>query len=141
MIFFATRWTGCQTLVSEFIAPELIPFIWFGGIATVIYIFFHKFSDVIKEKFRQTNLHRRKEERTGNTDGQIDDLIKNAPRILDEVNKEISAQRAKGVTNDQMKSLLQKKQLLELGTSIPPEVINIVAKPLVKKIIGFVGSI
>ena len=128
-------------LLSEFIAPEIIPFIWFGGIAITVYVFFHKFSDVIKEKFRQTNLHRRKEERTGNTDGQIDDLIKNAPRILDEVNKEITAQRAHGVEDSQMKGLLQKKQLLELGTSIPPEVINIVAKPLVKKIIGFIGSI
>jgi len=127
--------------LSEFIAPEIIPFIWFGGIAITVYVFFHKFSDVIKEKFRQTNLHRRKEERTGNTDGQIDDLIKNAPRILDEVNKEITAQRAHGVTDDQMKGLLQKKQLLELGTSIPPEVVNIIAKPLVKKIIGFIGSI
>ena len=128
-------------LLSEFIAPEIIPFIWFGGIAITVYVFFHKFSDVIKEKFRQTNLHRRKEERTGNTDGQIDDLIKNAPRILEEVNKDITAQRAHGVEDSQMKGLLQKKQLLELGTSIPPEVINIVAKPLVKKIIGFIGSI
>ena len=128
-------------LLSEFIAPEIIPFIWFGGIVITVYVFFHKFSDVIKEKFRQTNLHRRKEERTGNTDGQIDDLIKNAPRILEEVNKEITAQRAHGVEDSQMKGLLQKKQLLELGTSIPPEVINIVAKPLVKKIIGFIGSI
>ena len=128
-------------LLSEFIAPEIIPFIWFGGIAITVYVFFHKFSDVIKEKFRQTNLHRRKEERTGNTDGQIDDLIKNAPRILDEVNKEITAQRAHGVEDSQMKGLLQKKQLLELGTSIPPEVVNIIAKPLVKKIIGFIGSI
>ena len=68
-------------------------------------------------------------------------MINNAPRILDEVNKEITAQRAQGVKDEQMKGLLQKKQLLELGTSIPPEVINIVAKPLVKKIIGFVGSI
>ena len=69
-------------LLPEFIPPEVIPFVWFGGIVITVYVFFHKFSDVIKEKFRQTNLHRRKEERTGNTDGQIDDLIKNAPRIL-----------------------------------------------------------
>ena len=68
-------------------------------------------------------------------------MINNAPRILDEVNKEITAQRAQGVTDEQMKGLLQKKQLLELGTSIPPEVYNIVAKPLVKKLIGFVGKI
>ena len=126
--------------MAEFIAPEIIPFIWFGGIAITIYVFFHKFSDVIKEKFRQTNLTRRKEERTGNTDGQIDDLIKNAPRILEEVNKDIMAQRAKGVTDDQMKGLLQKKQLLELGTSIPPEVYQMIGKPLVKKVISWVGS-
>ena len=41
------------------------------------------------------------------------------PRILDEVNKEIEAQRSQGVKDEQMKGLLQKKQLLELGTSIP----------------------
>jgi type III secretion system FlhB-like substrate exporter len=31
--------------------------------------------------------------------------------------------------------------MLELGTSIPPEVYNIVAKPLMRKLIGFVGKI
>ena len=72
---------------------------------------------------------------------QFDNLVTNAPRILDEVNREISAQREQGVTDDQMKGLLQKKQLLELGTSIPPEVYNIIGKPLVKKIIGLVGKI
>ena len=127
-------------LLAEFIAPEIIPFIWFGGIAITIYVFFHKFSDVIKEKFRQTNLTRRKEERTGNTDGQIDDLIGNAPRMLNEVNKIIAEQKASGVPDEQMKGLYQKRQMLELVTN-NQEVINILGKPLLKKVLGFVKAI
>ena len=126
--------------MAEFIAPEIIPFIWFGGIVITIYVFFHKFSDVIKEKFRQTNLTRRKEERGGNTDGQIDDLIGNAPRMLNEVNKIIAEQKASGVPNEQMKGLFQKRQMLELVTN-NQEVINILGKPLLKKVLGFVKAI
>ena len=126
--------------MAEFIAPEIIPFIWFGGIAITIYVFFHKFSDVIKEKFRQTNLTRRKEERTGNTDGQIDDLIGNAPRMLNEVNKIIAEQKASGVQDDAMKGLYQKRQMLELVTN-NQEVINILGKPLLKKVLSFVKAI
>ena len=128
-------------MASELIPPEIIPLVWFSAIAVTVYVFFRVFSSTLKEKFRQTNLSRKKAEGSGQMDSQIDDLIKNAPRILDEVNKEITAQRAHGVEDSQMKGLLQKKQMLELGTSIPPEVINIIAKPLVKKIIGFIGSI
>jgi len=126
--------------LADFIAPEIIPFIWFGGIAITIYVFFHKFSDVIKEKFRQTNLTRRKEERGGNTDGQIDDLIGNAPRMLNEVNKIIAEQKASGVQDDAMKGLYQKRQMLELVTN-NQEVINILGKPLLKKVLGFVRAI
>ena len=126
--------------MAEFIAPEIIPFIWFGGIAITIYVFFHKFSDVIKERFRQTNLTRRKEERTGNTDGQIDDLIGNAPRMLNEVNKIIAEQKASGVEDAAMKGLYQKRQMLELVTN-NQEVINILGKPLLKKVLGFVKAI
>ena len=126
--------------MAEFIAPEIIPFIWFGGIAITIYVFFHKFSDVIKEKFRQTNLTRRKEERGGHTDGQIDDLIAGAPRMLNEVNKIITEQTAAGVPPEQMKGLLQKKQMLEL-VSNNAEVINIIGKPILKKALGFMRSI
>ena len=127
-------------LLAEFIAPEIIPFIWFGGIAITIYVFFHKFSDVIKEKFRQTNLTRRKEERGGHTDGQIDDLIGNAPRMLNEVNKIIAEQTAAGVPPEQMKGLHQKRSMLELVTN-NAEVINIIGKPILKKAISFMKAI
>ena len=127
-------------MVNELIPPEIIPIIWFAGITISVYFFFRKFSDVIKARITHTTRKNKTVdvEETGN---QIDNLINNAPRILDEVNKEIESHREKGVTDEQMKGLLQKKQLLELGTSIPPEVYNIVAKPLMRKLIGFVGKI
>jgi hypothetical protein len=127
-------------LVNELIPAEIIPLVWFAGISITVYFFFRKFSDVIKEKIKHTT-RKNKTVDTEDTANQIDNLVNNAPRILDEVNKEIQAQREQGVTDEQMKGLLQKKQLLELGTSIPPEVINIAFKPIVKKLIGFVGKI
>ena len=131
---------GCLCLVNELIPPEIIPIIWFAGISVTVYFFFRKFSDVIKEKIKHTT-RKNKTVNTEEAGDQFDNLVNNAPRILDEVNKEITAQREQGVTDDQMKGLLQKKQLLELGTSIPPEVYNMIGKPLVKKLIGFVGKI
>ena len=127
-------------MVSELIPPEIIPLVWFSCIAVTVYVFFRVFSSTLREKFKQTNLTRRKEEKGGNTEGQIDDLIKNAPRILDEVNKEIIAQRAQGVTDDQKKGLLQKKQLLSLVAD-NQEIINIIGKPVIKKLLGFVRAI
>ena len=127
-------------MVNELIPPEIIPLVWFSCIAVTVYVFFRVFSSTLKEKFRQTNLSRKKVDSSGQMDTQIDDLIKNAPRILEEVNKDIISQRAKGVSDDQMRGLLQKKQMLELGTSIPPEFYQIVGKPLVKKVIGWMGK-
>ena len=140
MMFSDIICKGCQILVSELISPEIIPFVWFACITISAYFFFRKFSDVIKEKIKHTT---RKNKTIDSEDAgnQFDNLVTNAPRILDEVNREISAQREQGVTDDQMKGLLQKKQLLELGTSIPPEVYNIIGKPIIKKIIGLVGKI
>jgi len=127
-------------LVSEFIPPEIIPLVWFSCIAVTVYVFFRVFSSTLKEKFRQTNLTRKKAEGSGRTDGQIDDLINNAPRILNEINKTIAEQKAQGVSDEQMKGIYQKKQMLELVTN-NAEVINIIGKPIIKKLLGFVKSI
>jgi len=127
-------------MVNEFIPPEIIPLVWFSCISVTIYVFFRVFSSTLKEKFRQTNLTRKKAEGSGHTDGQIDDLINNAPRILNEINKQIKEQEVSGVTQDQMKGLLQKRQMLELVTN-NAEVINIIGKPIIKKLLGFVKSI
>jgi len=127
-------------LVSEFIPPEIIPLVWFSAIAVTVYVFFRVFSSTLKEKFRQTNLTRKKEQGSVHTDSQIDDLINNAPRILNEINKQIKEQELSGVTPDQMKGLLQKKQMLELVTN-NAEVINIIGKPIIKKLLGLVKSL
>ena len=127
-------------MVSELIPPEIIPLVWFSCISVTIYVFFRVFSSTLKEKFRQTNLSRKKAESSGHTDGQIDDLINNAPRILNEINKTIAEQKAQGVSDEQMKGIYQKKQMLELVTN-NAEVINIIGKPIIKKLLGFVKSI
>ena len=127
-------------MVNEFIPSELIPIIWFICIAVTGYVFFRVFSSTLKEKFRLTNLSKKKSEATGNTDGQVDSLIDNAPRMLNEVNKIINEQTEAGVPQDQMKGLLQKKQLLEL-VSNNAEVINIIGKPVIKKLLSFVRHI
>ena len=126
-------------MVNEFIPSELIPIIWFICISVTGYVFFRVFSSTLKEKFRLTNLSKKKSEATGNTDGQVDSLIDNAPRMLNEVNKIINEQTDAGVPPDQMKGLLQKKQLLEL-VSNNAEVINIIGKPVLKKLLGFVRA-
>jgi len=127
-------------LVNEFIPPEIIPLVWFSCISVTVYVFFRVFSSTLKEKFKQTNLSRKKAEGSGHTDGQIDDLINNAPRILNEINKTIAEQKAQGVSDEQMKGIYQKKQMLELVTN-NAEVINIIGKPIIKKLLGFVKSI
>ena len=127
-------------MVNEFIPPEIIPLVWFSCISVTVYVFFRVFSSTLKEKFKQTNLSRKKAEGSGHTDGQIDDLINNAPRILNEINKTIAEQKAQGVSDEQMKGIYQKKQMLELVTN-NAEVINIIGKPIIKKLLGFVKSI
>ena len=127
-------------MVNELIPPELIPIVWFGCISVTIYVFFRVFSSTLREKFKQTNLSRRQAEKGGNTDGQIDDLISNAPRILHEIDKQIAEQKAAGVDDTQMKGLYQKKQLLSLVAD-NQEVINIIGKPIIKKLLGFVKAI
>ena len=127
-------------MVSELIPPEIVPIVWFGCISVTIYVFFRVFSSTLKEKFKQTNLSRKKAEGSIHTDSQIDDLINNAPRILNEINKTIAEQKAQGVSDEQMKGIYQKKQMLELVTN-NAEVINIIGKPIIKKLLSFVKGI
>ena len=127
-------------MVNELIPAEIVPLVWFSVISVTVYVFFRVFSSTLKEKFRQTNLSRKKAENSGHTDDQIDDLINNAPRILNEINKTIAEQKAQGVSDEQMKGIYQKKQMLEL-VSNNAEVINLIGKPIIKKLLGVVKSL
>jgi len=127
-------------LVSELIPPEIIPLVWFSCIAVTVYVFFRVFSSTLKEKFKQTNLSRKKAEGSVHTDSQIDDLVNNAPRILNEINKTIAEQKSAGVSDEQMQGIYNKKKMLELVTN-NAEVINIIGKPIIKKLLGLVKNI
>ena len=124
-------------LLSELIPSEIIPFVWFSGIAITVYVFFRKFSDVIKEKLKQGSISKRKTEASKNSsDSQIDNIVDNAPRMLSEINKQIVEQKAKGVSDEQMSGLYRNKQIFEL-VSNNSEIINLVGKPIIKKVIKF----
>jgi len=124
-------------LLSELIPTEIIPFIWFTGIAITVYVFFRKFSDVIKEKLKQGSISKRKTEAIKNSsDSQVDSIVDNAPRMLSEINKQIAEQKSKGVKDEQMSGLYRNKQIFEF-VSNNSEVINLVGKPIIKKVIKF----
>ncbi len=127
-------------MVNELIPAELVPLVWFSVIAVTVYVFFRVFSSTLKEKFRQTNLSRKKAEGSVHTDSQIDDLVNNAPRILNEINKTIAEQKAQGVSDEQMQGIYNKKKMLELVTN-NAEVINIIGRPIIKKLLGVVKSL
>ena len=124
-------------LLAELIPAEIIPFIWFSGIIISVYVFFRKFSDVIKEKLKQGSISKRKTEATKNsTENQVDSIVDNAPRMLSEINKQIAEQKSKGVKDEQMSGLYRNKQIFEFVTN-NSEVINLVGKPIIKKVIKF----
>ena len=108
MVYTSIQNRGSQILVNELIPPEIIPLVWFSCISVTVYVFLGFSVLLYVRSFKQTNLSRRQAEKGGNTDGQIDDLITNAPRILHEIDKQIAEQKAQGVSDDQMKGLYQK---------------------------------
>ena len=68
--------------------------------------------------------------------------IKRARQTLkkNEINKQIAEQKASGVDDSQMKGLYQKKSMLELVTN-NQEVINMIGKPIIKKLLGVMKSL
>ena len=122
------------------ILDTLLPFVWFVGIAITGYIFFHRFSDVIKEKFRANTKATAFKNKDADTEQQIDQLIANAPQMIKHIEEEISNQREKGVSDEQMKGLLSKKQMLDFVVQ-NHEIINIIGKPIIKKVLGIIKGI
>ena len=73
-------------------------------------------------------------------DDQLSNFIDNAPRIVLEINAEIENQKKAGVSDEQMKGLLQKKNMLEFVVQ-NKEIIDIIGKPILKKVVGFIKAI
>ena len=118
---------------------EYFPFIWALIIIIPSYIIFHRFSDVIKARWKYSNTSKNYSG-DKNIDGQLDNFINNAPRLLAEIHKEIQNQKKEGVSDQQMKGLIQKQSMLEFIVQ-NKEIIEIIGKPILRKLVGFIKAI
>ena len=119
---------------------QIYPFLWFVGIAIVGYIFIHRFTDTIKAKWTSNRLAINAKKKEGDTEEQIDQLIANAPEMIKHIEEEISKQKEAGVSDDQMKGLISKKQMLDFVVQ-NHEIINIIGKPIIKKVLSVIKGI
>ena len=122
------------------IQPEIITLIWFAGIGIFTYFVIHKFSDVIKHKIKHQKKAQISSGEGKDVDEQLTSFIQNAPRLLTEIHQEMENQRANGVTDEQMAGLVQKKKSLEFLVQ-NKEIIEILGKPILKKVLGFIKAI
>jgi hypothetical protein len=105
------------------------------------YMVFRKFGDIIKVKIKSTTTREKKNyDDSKDIDGQLDNFISNAPRILAEIQTEMRAQKEAGVTDEQMKGMASKAKMLEFVVQ-NKEIIEIIGTPILKKIVGFIKAI
>jgi len=121
----------------EFVQIE--PFIWTAIIITTLGFVWWRLSDLIKVKIKSVTTTKNYSS-DKNIDGQLDSFIQNAPRLLAEIKAEIQAQGKAGVTDTQMKGLKQKESMLGFIVQ-NKELIDILGKPILKKVIGFIKAI
>ncbi len=121
------------------ILEQLTPFIWALIIIIPGYLIFHKFSGILKDKAKATHVNNNPKGQA-QIDQQFDKLIENAPELLNRVNKEIEDQRDRGVADEQQKGLIQKKGMLEFVTD-NKEIIEMLGKPLIKKVLSVVNRL
>ena len=120
--------------MTELIPSEILPLIWFAGISITVYFFFRKFSSVILEKIKQSATARKKAASGANTNEQIDNLIDQVsnPQLLRGIETQIEEQKKAGGTDEQMKSLYQKRDWARLAVD-NKQVIDF-AKPVIKRV-------
>jgi len=121
------------------ILETLMPFIWFAGFAVLGYFIIHKFSNVITAKFKYSGTTKNYANER-NIDDQLNAFINNAPRLLTEIHTEITNQKKAGVTDEQMKGMVSKEKMLSFIVQ-NKEIIDILGKPILKKVVGFIKAI
>lgn len=118
---------------------EFIPILWFIGIAVFGYFIIRQFSSVITARFKYSG-STKNYSGDRNIDEQMNAFINNAPRLLAEISEEVKKQKASGVRDDQMKGLMQKQSMLNFLVQ-NKEIIDIIGKPILKKLVGFIKAI
>ena len=121
----------------EFIQIE--PFIWAVIIIGSLGFAWWRISDIIKVKIKSVSTSRNYSG-DKNIDGQLDNFINNAPRLLAEIHTEIQNQKKEGVSDQQMKGLIQKEGMLSFIVQ-NKEIIDIIGKPILRKLVGFIKAI
>ncbi len=116
---------------------SIYPFLWALIIIIPGYLVFHKFTGVLREKAKATHIPGGSKG-SAQIDQQFDKLIDNAPELRIRVVKEIEEQRERGVSDDQMKGLIQKKGMLDFVAD-NKEIIEMLGKPLIKKVLSVVN--
>ena len=119
---------------------EFFPFIYLAFGLTFAGFVIQKFSSTLKDKFKTQKVVKARGADSRQIDDQLSNFIDNAPRIVLEINAEIENQKKAGVSDEQMKGLLQKKNMLEFVVQ-NKEIIDIIGKPILKKVVGFIKAI
>jgi len=124
----------------EILFSQIEPFIWFFGITAIIIFLASKFTDTIKEKFRQGGISKRANSKEPDLDQQFNDMLKNAPALYESVTSEITKLKEEGVEEDKLKSLISKQSMLRFAVD-NKEIINMIGKPLVTRILKMIKGI
>jgi len=125
----------------ESIPAEILTLIYVGIASTIGIITLYKFSDVLKTRIKNTTVREKRDKETStDVDAQLQNFLQNAPRLLTEIRSEIEEQRSKNVTDEQMKGLISKSKMIEFVVQ-NKELIDIIGKPILKKVIGMIKAI
>ena len=95
----------------DFDFNSLIPLIYISIGGTLLYAFYHRWSN-IKKIEKKNAIAIEKAKGKDENFNKIDEIINNAPAILQQIDQMIVEMRNKGATDDQIKPLEEKKKLL-----------------------------
>ena len=117
-----------------------IDLIWFFAITGVSIIVLYKFSDIIKERFKQRGLSKRAGVKEADVSQQFNAMLNNSPELLKAVSSEIANLEVNGANEDQLKSLKTKQSLLKFAVE-NREIVDMIGKPIVGKLLGWVKGL
>ena len=117
-----------------------IDLIWFFSITGTAIIVLYKFSDIIKEKFKQKGLSKRAGVKEADVSQQFNAMLNNAPDLLKAVNAEIANLEINGADENMLKSLKTKQSLLKVAVE-NRELVDMIGKPIIGKLLGWVKSL
>ncbi len=87
-------------------------------------------------KLKVTRITQTKKKSESSLEGQLEKMIDDAPNTIKQLDMLIAEQKKAGVTEDQLKGLYSKRQMLEYAANYGE-----LAKPLVKPLAGMIGKL